>query len=328
MTSTFVDRRAWAALALLGCLFASPGAARADAGPSAEDVAAARDRLREGVVLRDRGELQPAIEKLRVAYTIIPTPVTAVELGKAYVLAGRILDARELFLSVRRIAVHPEETARSQSAREEAARAALELEPRIPSLLVSLELAKGATAAVTIDDAPVLVDALKDPRKMNPGHHVVVARAGDGPEERAEVDLREGEVKEIKLAPRWVPPAVKPPPAAGTTTERVVIRQAAHPSLWVGFSVAAVGLAATSAFTVFAFDRANARDKCQEGYCPPNVMQGDIAEARGFATGATIGAVVLGAGLVTGFIGVVLSVRANEKGQTAERLPRLLRGEL
>jgi hypothetical protein len=164
MTSTFVDRRAWAALALLGCLFASPGAARADAGPSAEDV----------VVLRDRGELQPAIEKLRVAYTIIPTPVTAVELGKAYVLAGRILDARELFLSVRRIAVHPEETARSQSAREEAARAALELEPRIPSLLVSLELAKGATAAVTIDDAPVLVDALKDPRKMNPGHHVVV----------------------------------------------------------------------------------------------------------------------------------------------------------
>lgn len=327
MTSTFVDRRAWSAALVALLVVGSPAGARADAGPSAEDVAAARDRLREGVVLRDRGELQPAIEKLRVAYTIIPTPVTAVELGKAYVLAGRVLDARELFLSVRRIAVHPEETARSQSAREEAARAALELEPRIPSLVVAIELPKGATAAVTIDEAPVLLDALKDPRKMNPGHHVVVARAGDGPEERAEVDLREGETKEIKLAPRWVPPAVKPPPA-GTTTERVVIRQAAHPSLWVGFSVAAVGLAATSAFTVFAFDRANARDKCQEGYCPPNVMQGDIAEARGFATGATIGAVVLGAGLVTGFIGVVLSVRANEKGQTAERLPRLLRGEL
>lgn len=328
MTSTFAEapprvRRRALACALLAAHLAVAPLAAADGAPSAEDVAAARDRLREGVTLRERGEIQAAIEKLRVAYTIIPTPVTAVELGKAYVAAGRILDARELFLSVRRIAVHPEETARSQGAREEAARLALELEPRIPSLKIALELPKGATATVAIDDAPVLVESLADPRKTNPGHHVVVAKAGEGPEERVEVDLAEGEAKEIKLAPKWVAPA-KPKPKEGPTTERVVVRQGAHPSLWVGFSVATVGLVTTTAFSVLAFDRANARDRCTDGYCPPQVINGDIAEARAFAGWATAGGVILGVGLVTGFIGVVLSVRQADKG--VARSPSLLTG--
>lgn len=333
MTSTSGERRApparrakgralAAALLAAHALFA-PLAGAADGAPSAEDVAAARDRLREGVTLRERGETQAAIEKLRVAYTIIPTPVTAVELGKAYIAAGRILDARELCLSVRRIAVHPEETARSQGAREEAARLAVELEPRIPSLKIALELPKGATASVVIDDAPVLVESLADPRKTNPGHHVLVARAGEGPEERVEVDLAEGESKDVKLAPKWVPPA-KPKPKEGTTTERVVVRQGAHPSLWVGFSVATVGLVTTTAFSVLAFDRANARDRCTDGYCPPQVLNGDIAEARAFAGWATAGGVVLGVGLVTGFIGVILSVRQADKG--VARAPSLLGG--
>ncbi len=294
-------RSTYASAALAALLVA--GAARADT-TSAEDLATARERLREGVVLRDKGEIHPAIEKLRVAYTIIPTPITAVELGKAYALAGRVLDARELYLSVRRIAVHPEETSRSHQAREEAARAAIELEPRIPSLVVALRLPKGATATVTIDEGPVLVDSLKDPRKVNPGSHVVVARAGDGPEWKGSITVAEGETKTIEVEPVWVPP--KPKPTGGAAGERYFVRQSINPAVWIGFSVASLGLVTTTIFTTLTFDKASAKSACQDRYCLPSVIRGDIADARGYGFVATAGGVALASGLIVGFIGMLV----------------------
>src|SRR3954467_472532 len=102
--------------------------------PSAGDLATARSALKDGLALREKGELDSAVERFQTSYDLVQTPVTAFELGKTQMMRGKILEAQELFQKVTRMPLTLEESGRSASARQEAERLATELEPRIPRL--------------------------------------------------------------------------------------------------------------------------------------------------------------------------------------------------
>lgn len=232
--------------------------------PTAGDLATARAALREGLVLRDKGALEDALARLASAYDLVPTPVTGFELGKTHMMLGHVLQAHELFKKVVRMAPSLEESTRSQTSRDEAARLARELEPRIPSLRLELTLPAEATAIVRVDDEEIPVTGAVTMRAVDPGAHEIVAKAGDGPDEVLLVEVAEGEVKDVHLAPTWVPP--KPRPSG---REIIYVRQT-NPLAFIGFGIASAALVVTTVATFVYIDaRDEAKDKCGASYCPP-----------------------------------------------------------
>jgi hypothetical protein len=172
--------------------------ARADEH-SAADLAQARDLLNQGIELREKGDASAAVEKLRAAHAVVRTPITGLELGRAYLLLGKLVEARESFLSVGLLAIAPEETKRSAAAREESAKFAAQLRPRIPTLTIKVTGVPVDTIAVTIDGSVIQREAFAAQRFVNPGSHTVVAKSTEGGHAETTVDLREGEAREVEL---------------------------------------------------------------------------------------------------------------------------------
>lgn len=245
--------------------------------PNAGDLSTARIALKEGLALREKGDLVAALGRFTTAFDLVQTPVTGFELGKTHLLMGHVLQARELFLKIGRIPPALEESERSATAREEAARLATDLEPRVPTLRIRMRLPKDATAAVRVDDDPITTTGEVTPRSVDPGKHVIIARAGDGPEMRVTVEVAEGETKDVDLAPQWVPPKV---PAASSAGQVVYLRQT-NPLVFVGFTSASVALTLTGVASVLAFNAASrANDRCGENFCPQYVRDSDVTEMR------------------------------------------------
>ncbi len=277
--------------------------------PSAGDLATARSALKEGLALREKGDLLGALGRFTTAHDLVPTPVTAFELGKTHLLMGHVLQAHELFIKIGRLPPALEESQRSATAREEASRLAIDLEPRIPTLRIHLKLPPDATATVRIDDDPIATSGAVTPRAVEPGKHVIVARAGDGPEERVTMEIGEGETKDVDLAPQWVPPkAPVVPPSGG----QIVYLRQTNPLVFVGFTASSVALTLTGVAGVVAFNAAGrAHDRCTTDYCPQYVRDSDITQMRAWI----VVAAVSGAATIGFFTLAVLSISkpVNEK---------------
>lgn len=300
----------------------APAAPSARREPTAGDLATARTALREGLALRDKGELAPAQMRLQSAYDLVPTPVTGFELGKTHMMGGRVLQAHELFKKVVRMPPSMEESARSQTARDEAARLAKELEPRIPSLRIKLSLPPGATATVKLDEEPLTLSGPEVVRAVDPGAHDLTAKAGDGPEEKVRVEVGEAETKEVGLAPQWVPP--KPPPQA--RGRDVIYVRTTNPLAFVGFGVGSAALITSIVTGVLAVnERDEARAQCGEEFCPPRTDSASLrnvadsvgnlsfTSAQNAAAGLTLVSIVAGVTAVAfvslGIVGAVRPVR-------------------
>jgi len=276
-------------------LLARPTLAHAE--PSAGDLATARTALKEGLALREKGDLLGALGRFTTAFDLVQTPVTGFELGKTHLLMGHVMQAHEMFQKIGRIPPALEESERSAAARAEAIRLSGDLEPRIPTLRIRVKLPPDATATVRIDDDAIVTTGAVTPRAVDPGKHVVVARAGDGPEQRVTIELAEGETKDVELAPQWIPPK------APEGDKQVVYLRQTNPLVFVGFIASSVTLTVTGVSAVLAVNAASrARDGCGKDYCPQFVRDDDITIMRTW-----VGATIIGAGATLVFftLGVV-----------------------
>ncbi|CAN5925375.1 hypothetical protein BH11MYX4_BH11MYX4_33710 [soil metagenome] len=272
--------------------------ALAQAEPSAGDLATARNALKEGLALREKGDLVGALGRFTTAFDLVQTPVTGFELGKTHLLMGHVMQAHEMFQKIGRIPPALEESERSAAARAEAIRLSADLEPRVPTLRIHVKLPPDATATVRIDDDPIVTTGAVTPRAVDPGKHVIVARAGEGPEERVTIQLAEGENKDVELAPQWIPPKA-PAPTAG----QVVYLRQTNPLGFVCFIASSVTLTVTGVSAGLAVNAAGrARDGCGRDYCPQFVRDDDITVMRTWVAATIIGA---GATLVFFTLGVV-----------------------
>jgi hypothetical protein len=265
--------RAWGFTLALAALLGATSPAWADdppkaRQPSAGDLASARNALREGLAQREKGDAAGALGPLQSAWDFVPTPITGFELAKTHLMLGHVLQAHEGFAQVLRIPPSLEESARSQTARDESARLMKEIEPRIPSLKLKLTLPPGATAEVHLDDEKVaLTSGAETTRLVEVGPHDIVAKAGDGPEQKVHIEVTEGQVKEIPLAPQWIQP--KPQPAVGPGGQIIYVRTT-NPLTFVGFGIAAGAMVVAGVGLVVGINGYNdAQDFCGNKYCPP-----------------------------------------------------------
>lgn len=288
-------------------MLASPAVAFAQNDePSAADVESARASFQEGIELRDRNrDLPRAIEKLKAAYALVQTPRIAYELGKTYRMANNYLAARETFLEVDRLPVRARESEEAKKARADSRSQAQDLESRIPSLTLNITGEGGVLqdTVVTLDDQVIAHETLMTPRRLNPGHHVLLLQVPNRPVARRNIELRDGEAKnlEIRLPKPNQASSADPADDGFKTTDGVKTTtrgDAGHQALlWSSIGLVTLG-SITGLWALAAASDAAKKCDSQTNVCPKSALDG-----KNMATGlAWVANISFGAALATGIL--------------------------
>jgi hypothetical protein len=289
------------------------------AAPSATDIATARELVVEGRKLRAAGEFAKAVEKLKVAYALYPTPVTGDELALGYRDAGKLIEARETALRVVKMPVESDEGKASEAARASCSAMVNDLGPKIGQVTLAITgVPSSATPTVTIDGEPVNAAVLGEPRAINPGKHVAVVTV-EATEKRVEFEMGAGEKKTVTIAVpevaakpvptvTAVPTVIAPPPPPPTRVE-----SSTGWLTYTGFGVAGVGLAIGTITGLSAMSSSNKLIlNCTDGRCPSS----EESRIRGYDNAATISTVsfiLAGVGLTVGIIDLATGATATKR---------------
>lgn len=299
-------------------LTSAPTFAYAQGEPTAADSETALQLYKDGRALREKGDHDAALEKLRAAFALVETPIIAVELAKAYTGKQKLVEAREVLLTVSRMPVRKNESEKAAEARREAETLASQLKPRLATLRVKITgLAAGETPKLAVDGAPVPPDAAGAPRIVNPGAHVVTVDVS-GKNAKSEVTLAEGESRELEIAaPDKDSSGTGSPSQPSTGADKSGLKSGL---IYGGFGVAVVGIGVGTITGIMTLSKAGTlKDSCtSDGRCPAS-SQSDIDGASTLGTVSTIGFIVGGVGLVAGVIGLVAFP---DKASTAGVAPR------
>jgi hypothetical protein len=270
-------------------LFALTRPAHADQ-PSAVDRDAARALVQQGDELIEKGDYPGALEAYRHADEIMGVPTTAIEVGKTYLLLGRLVEAAGAF---QRAATYPEaadEPKPFARARRESARRAADLDARIPRLTILVAgVPANQSVTVTLDGKTL---ASRSGLRVDPGPHEVAASAAGYDDARVVFELADRDRRTVD-----------------------VTMEPAGASLWplaiAGLTVAGVGGVLGAVTGGLSLDAASqVDDLCTDDQ--PRVCQPEAAgiEDRRVALGhtSTVSLAIGGVGLVVGLVGLVLSL--------------------
>jgi hypothetical protein len=304
-------------LAVALALANAPGALYG-AEPSPADKATARDAYLAGTDLRAKGNHKGALEKFRAAYALLPTPITALEVGRSLVDVGQLIEGNEKLIEAATMPAKSNESADAKKARADAKKLADEVEARIPSIRVQLSGAPdGGSVIVSIDSQVVPVDALAMPRKVNPGKHTIVAKIEGGEPSETTITVAEGESRTAKLTLKAPDSSERSSGSArrrdGERTTPPPNAEASGTSAWayVGFTVAGVGLGVGAIQGL----RAKKMDDDLGNACPTRVNC-SASDVSTYNTTRTTAFISLGVGVVGLGVGVAALVWGGETKRT------------
>jgi hypothetical protein len=316
------------AVALAAALLA-PAAALA-ANPSAEDFATARALYKEGKELRAAGKLDAALEKLKAAHALGRTPLTGIELARTQAQLNLLVEARETCLGIARLPVESDETARSAEARQDAAKLAQDLRPRIASLRLHVSTQPPAQVIVAIDGATVPSVALAESRMVNPGHHVVTAHVEGGATVSATADVGEGQTGDVQLAPPPAPVVVQPRETHETAPPEMRPKRGGLGGVIIaGITITSAGVVVGAIGGLVAIAGKNSlANECQGSGCPIGQASNDLDAAKSAALASTIGFTVAGVGLVMLVVGLATHTTPKESLRGVRIVPDVGFGQL
>lgn len=293
------------------CLQFVPIPAWAD--PSAADKETARRLMTEGRTRRKANDWKGAVESFLAADVIMHVPTTGLEAARAEIQLGQLVEARDKLLEVVRLPQGDNEPQAFAKARSTAKTLSAELTTRIPSITIKLQGASdSASVKLTVDGVEVPPASLIVPRAVDPGHHVVSARVGEGQPHESAVDVAEGETKEVSLDLASTPTAPEPeevatPQPADTGAPTNKWRTVG----FIGFGVGGAGLIMGGITGLLAISDFNAAKKegCVGNQCPP-AANPNLNKAGTMATLSTVGFIVGGVGVGVGVVGLIVGKRA------------------
>ncbi|MBX3191209.1 MAG: hypothetical protein KF819_29700 [Labilithrix sp.] len=323
------ERRARRALFILASSLVLAVASPAIAEPTLSDRETARSLMDDGDAKRDKGDLKGALKSYEAADAIMRVPTTGLEVARAQAQLGLLLEARETCAKVMRLAPKPGEPAPFTAARKAAETLSTELATRIPSITVAVQNADaGQTPQITIDGEPVPPAAAEAPRKVNPGRHVIVVRAGSI-EKKEDVSVAERDAKTVTIDLRA---ALPPPPV---TEERAPAEGGggdALPKILVfgGFGLAAVGIGVGSVTGLMSISKVDdvRKNSCNGGdACAPG-SEAEIDSAKSLGTVSTIAFIAGGVGVAAGVIGILMGDGAKTETNAARVVTPRVRADV
>jgi hypothetical protein len=287
---------------LAACIVTAAASSALAAEPSLSDRETARSLMEDGDAKRDKGDIKAALKSYEGADAIMHVPTTGLEVGRAQAALGLLLEARETLNRVERLPAKPNEPAPFAAARTTAAELSSQLAQRIPTIVVTVKNADPAQPPEIIIDGEKIPAAAADaPRKLNPGAHSVIVRAGGvDKEQKVLVAEREQKVVSVDLKAPAVVEAT--PPDDGQP------KKSALPKILIfgGFGLAAVGIGVGSVTGLMSISQTNDIKPSCNPNCPTS-KQSDIDSARSLGNISTVAFIVGGAGAAAGVIGLVLN---------------------
>lgn len=240
-----------------------------------------------------------AIELLRKADQLDPTPQRKLDLAKLLVPTGKLVEASRLLNGiVNDSSLGP----RGQGVKDAAKKQLAQFESRIPWLQVHVI---GPTSGVHIEVDGAEAEADSE-APVDPGRHTIGVDADGYESGDRKVTVAEGEHKQVTItlnpSPGRTAPT-KPQPSSGSKGPAIA-----------AFAVGAVGIGVGAVFGILAFDEtAKAKSFCDGNRCPANP---DVIDARNTAIAngnvSTVGFVVGGVGVAAGII-LALTVGSSSK---------------
>ncbi|HEU4535728.1 MAG TPA: PEGA domain-containing protein [Polyangiaceae bacterium] len=310
---------AWALAALL---LLSAGGARAQ---SDSDRATARQLTAEAERKLAARDFEGAYALLAKAYSLVPSPMIRVGMGKARASMNQLIEAQQHYIEASKGPPRPNEPASWAAGREAARREADAITPRLGSLEFVIEgpSAPGAVRVVLDGRDEVPKSSLENaiPRAVNPGMHSVRAEAEGFRPFEARVAVAEGEKKKVALrltpgaaepaAPVAVPPAGAPlagapPPSAEPPADAPSARGSRWTPTTIGGVAAAGVFGAVGVVTgAMSWSRVGTIRKNCEGRTCPDSERDALSSAKSLGTVSTVafvGAAVGGAVALVGFL--------------------------
>jgi hypothetical protein len=291
-------------------------ATQARAQVSAADRETARSMMQEGRDLRDKGDLKGALQRFKTADDIMHVPTTSLEVARTQVSLGMLIEALDTIAAIRKTPASPDDPAPFKDARVKADELDAQVEGKVPSLTISVTGAtEGETPAISIDGASVPAAASGVPRKIDPGHHVVTARAMNG-RAKEEVDVAEGEKKDVQLVlvAGEASEGENPQTEQGPESPRNVVHTPG-PLTYGGIVVGGVGLLAGAITGVMTLSKASSvKSECTgpNKTCTTSSGISDLNSGNSLATVSTVGFAVAGAGAVVAIVSLIVGHRPPE----------------
>jgi len=183
------------------------------------DPAAARTQLEIGYDLRQKGQWLDAIAHLKESYRLDPQLKALINLADCEEHVTNLADAQEHWVEARDKA----QSAGDDQIRTEAERRISALEARMPKLTIRTAPNVPADAIINRDGVQLGAASIGVALATNPGHHVITLDAQGHSQGRFELDLAEGQSRDVLVAPGpetapvAPPPVVAPPPIAEPT---------------------------------------------------------------------------------------------------------------
>ena len=306
------------------CLLATAPAHAQQPAP-ARDEALAQSLFDAARALMDRGDYARACPMFAESQRLDPGGGTILNLAACREKEGKLGQAWTLFQEALAIAVHDKNANREATARTRIAA----LEPRVPFVLVSLDVSVPDFVRPELDGHVLPRTALGTRIAVDPGRHGArLLYRDDSATDVVAFDMIEGQVREVTLrAPNMIPvPGGTIPVGTGNTNSHVCQSpgcEAAQPehayriesnmtggakfslgaAIALGIASGAMGIAATSA-------KSDYQDGCNvaRGYCPTQAARDDRDHARNWAIGSTV---TLGLGVGLAVLGLVLPRRVH-----------------
>lgn len=277
----------------------------------ANDAAAAREQLKKGYDLAQAGQCAEAIPHLTESLKLDVKAITLINLADCEEKVGRLADALGHWVDARARA----QVEGNGPIQTEAERRAKALEPRLPRLTVKTADGTPGDAVVVRDGIELGSVSLGVPLPVNPGKHALVVRAPGRADATFEVELAEGEQKELEVGVGpALPPQVANGPAALVEPPREPEDRGTSPLVWVGFGVAAAGAATGAVTGLMALGKASTvKQDCPNNECASQAALDDVSSGRTLGTVSTVAFAVGGAGALLGIYGLVWGSPAKEK---------------
>jgi hypothetical protein len=319
-------RRTHARLLAACCVAASlAGAGRAVAEPTAEEQALATTLFREAKALLEAGEVAKACPKLAESQQLYPAGGTLLNLAVCHEKEGKTATAWAEFREARVVAERDRRDDRVALADEHIAA----LEPKLSKVVVNVSPAADIEGTqVSVDRRPLRRPAWGTAMPIDPGTHVIEARAPGKKEWRAEIVVQAEADVATALVPAWedeVAPVAAPSPTPAEVPPgppRALSSTSGRTAALVTGGIGVTGLVIGSIFGLRAIAKHDeGKDACTMPCSTSLVSLNDSAK-----TAADVSTVAFAAGVVALGVGAYLWFTAaspDAKARSAHIVPGL-----
>jgi hypothetical protein len=259
------------------------------------DPTSARAELETGYQLNKEGRCAEAIPHLLESVRLDPQPKAFLNLAHCEGHVGKLVSARKHWIEARDRA----RADRLDVVAKEAEARLTALDGRIPKLRVVLGRDAPSNTEILQDGVRLDPASLGVTFPVDPGKHVVTARAEGRPSRSVEITVSEAESKEIEIAPEpaLAPSAVAPVASTNGRTQRAV-----------AYALGAGGLVAFGIGTIFGLHAmAQNNDSNAGGHCDATGCDATGKALRNDAlANARVATIAFGTGLALVAVGVVV----------------------